>query len=462
MIEFVGDMLTNPSGAVIRAIGIGGGGCNAIDNIKKDGVTGLDFIAANSDVQALNKNFAEIKVQVGKNTAKGLGVGGNPEVGKKCVEESLEEIKKHLSGSDMVFISAGMGGGTGTGGAPQVAKIAKELESLVVAVVTTPFRFEGTQKSKYAETGIEELKKNVDSIIVVSNQKLLEELDKNTPVTQAFKKVDEVLINASKGIVDIIQNPGFLNIDFADIRSVLLGSGEAIIGIGAAKGENRAAIATENALNSPLLEGLSVKGAKGILINITADNSFTMDEMETVTNIINTASGVDPYLKCGLVLKEEANDEFKVTVLATKFEKNAAKQNEITNKQQINNRQNIQEQARTSVAKEPETHQINFDNDYNPRNGRAIAQPRKINNPPTVSDSYIRVPTNSDTLRTAPRGSEELKKLDQPAYKRQEVQQKTVARTGTYDSENSIYSEAQEEAPRRISERPVFLRKIMD
>lgn len=440
MIEYVGDTLTNPSGAVIRAIGVGGGGCNAIDNIKKDGVTCVDFIAANSDVQALNKNVAEIKIQVGKNTAKGLGVGGNPEVGKKCIEESAEEIKKHLIDSDMVFISAGMGGGTGTGGAPQVARIAKELDALVVAVVTTPFKYEGTQKSQYAEKGIEELKKNVDSVIVVSNQKLLEELDKSTPVTQAFRKVDEVLINASKGIVDIIQNPGLLNIDFADIRSVLKDSGDAIIGIGYAKGENRASIAAENALNSPLLDGVSIKGAKGILINITADETFSMEEMETVTSIVNAASGANPYVKSGIVINSEATDDFKVTVLATKFEKQVETTNNINNQEQIRNT--------------PKT--VDSNSELKNRFSRTLQRPQINQQTP-----YNRM--NNDKLNNSAQMSLDDNSIDSNSSRRLNRDFKNMAlKNGTYDASNSIFDSAQEDAPRKVQERPVFLRRIMD
>ncbi len=440
MIEYVGDMLSNPAGAVIRAIGIGGGGCNAIDNIKKEGVTSVDFIAANSDVQALNKNIAEIKIQVGKNTAKGLGVGGNPEIGKKCIEESAEDIKKHLIDSDMVFISAGMGGGTGTGGAPQVARIAKELEALVVAVVTTPFKYEGTQKGDYAVKGIEELKKNVDSVIVVSNQKLLEELDKSTPVTQAFKKVDEVLINASKGIVDIIQNPGLLNIDFADIRSILKDSGDAIIGIGSAKGENRATIATENALNSPLLDGVSIKGAKGILINITADDTFSMEEMETVTNIVNTASGANPYVKSGIVINSDATDDFKVTVLATKFEKSVENSNNLTNQEQIKNNS---KQVDAPLQAENKNR---FNRSYNRSGLNQTSSYNRLNNDSNNNQRRI------DDLNQEPQANRRLNRdIKNSALK-----------SGTYDSENSIFDDILEEAPRQVQERPVFLRRIMD
>lgn len=321
MIELDSNSQLTSAGAVIRAIGVGGGGCNAIDNIKKDGVTGVDFIAANSDVQALKINVAEMKIQVGEKTAKGLGVGGNPEIGKKCIEESADVIRQHLEGSNMVFIAAGMGGGTGTGGAPQIAKIAKELQALVVAVVTTPFKYEGGTKIKYALDGIEELKKNVDSIIVVSNQKIIDELDRKTNMLTAFKEVDAVLINASKGVVDIINKPGFINIDFADIRNVLQNSGEAVIGVGSASGENSAIIATENALNSPLTDKTSIRGAKGILINITTSPEFSVEDLDLVTNLVLERAGGDPFLKSGIAFDENMkSDEIMVTILATQFD----------------------------------------------------------------------------------------------------------------------------------------------
>ena len=281
MSEFIPNILEATNGAVIRALGIGGGGCNAIDYLKNDGVVGVDFIAANSDSQALAKNVAEIKIQLGKNTAKGLGVGGNPELGKKCAEENIEDIKRHIAGSDMLLLSAGMGGGTGTGAAPLIAQAAREMGALVTAIVTKPFKNEGSQKRQYAEKGIEELRKSVDSIIVVSNQKLIDTIDKSIPFKRANKMVNEVLINAAKGIVSIIQHAGEMNIDFADIRALLKGSGDTLIGVGAAKGENRAVHAAENALNSPLLDDISIEGAKGVLINITADEDLSVAEINT-------------------------------------------------------------------------------------------------------------------------------------------------------------------------------------
>ncbi len=491
MIEFVTETSGTPSGAVIRAIGIGGGGCNAIDSLKKDGVMGVDFIAANSDVQALQKNTAEIKVQVGKNTAKGLGVGGNPEVGKKCVDESLEDIKKHLVGSDMVFISAGMGGGTGTGGAPSIAKIAKELGALVVAIVTKPFKFEGTKKHEFAEKGIEDLRKCVDSIIVVSNQKLFDEFDKKMPFTQATRKVDEVLINASKGIVDIIHNPGFINIDFADIKNVMLDSGDALIGIGKGKGENRAAVATQNALNSPLLDGVTIAGAKGVLINITADQNFSMDEIETVTDLINQASGVDPYLKCGVVITEEPTEEFTVTVLATKFEKvsNEMPVQIIEEVVEIETAPvNVQAQNKGYDKQPKKVYPVENTPIYpqsNPgRGGRGGFNPQPVQNPPfIVNDLDYRPaashPTNTipGGVRTAPKGNIELQSLETPAYDRREParplemaaydrreQTQVFASTGTYgvDTHTKVNTSPQEEPARRVQERPVFLRRLMD
>lgn len=489
MIEFVTETGGTPSGAVIRAIGIGGGGCNAIDSLKKDGVMGVDFIAANSDVQALQKNTAEIKVQVGKNTAKGLGVGGNPEVGKKCVDESLEDVKKHLVGSDMVFISAGMGGGTGTGGAPSIAKIAKELGALVVAIVTKPFKFEGTKKHEYADKGIEDLRKCVDSIIVVSNQKLFDEFDKKMPFTQATRKVDEVLINASKGIVDIIHNPGFINIDFADIKNVMLDSGDALIGIGKGKGENRAAVATQNALNSPLLDGVTIAGAKGILINITADQNFSMDEIETVTDLINQASGVDPYLKCGVVITDEPTEEFTVTVLATKFEKVSNEMpvqiiEEVVEVETAPVNAPVQNKGYDKQPKKVYPAENSFPIQYqNQGRGRGSIAPQPVQNPPFIVNDLDHRPAAAHStntipggVRTAPRGND-LRGLESPAYDRREParpvetaaydkreQTQVYASTGTYgvDGHANLNTTPQEEPVRRVQERPVFLRRLMD
>lgn len=440
MIELDSNSQLIPAGAVIRAIGVGGGGCNAIDNIKKDGVTGVDFIVANSDVQALNRNVAEMKIQVGKKTSGGMGVGGNPEIGKKCIEESADEIKQHLEGSNMVFIAAGMGGGTGTGGAPQIAKIAKELQALVVAVVTTPFRYEGGTKNKYALDGIEELKKNVDSIIVVSNQKIIDELDRKTNMLTAFKEVDAVLINASKGVVDIINKPGFINIDFADIRNVLQNSGEAVIGIGSASGENSAIIATENALNSPLTDKTSIRGAKGVLINITTSPEFSVDDLDIVTNLVLERAGGDPYLKSGLAFDENMkSDEITVTILATQFDNSVEISNESSSRMEPQVSNNKQMPANEPVPA-PVTEK------FSNRAARSNFHQQQ-----GTSQAYQRM-TNG---RRSGFSSMEMQQNSMDLNSRDEARMSSL-REGTNDVS------MQTDIEKTVSDRPVFLRKFMD
>lgn len=450
---------TYSSGAKIRAIGIGGGGCNAIDNMIIGGLEGVDFIAANSDTQALEKNKAQIKIQVGKKIARGLGVGGNPEIGKKCIEEDLDEVHSILAGSDMVFISAGMGGGTGTGGSPQIAKIAKELGALVVAIVTKPFNMEGSKKKNYAEKGIEELRKNVDSLIVVSNQKLLEVIDKNTPFHLATKKVDEVLINATKGIVDIIYKCGYMNVDFADIRNIMEGSGDALIGIGMAKGTDRALSAVQNALNSPLLEGVSISGAKGILLNITCDESLTMNEIETITSTIQDAAGEDAYLKFGIVTSPEKTEELVVTVVATGFERTEeAEVIEPQTQAKVQPKTTIERKA-TKAKEQPlfeeQTQPEPVMEEPRPmrRAPYKTPEPVSVDNGFYFSNNYAEVASPM-----APKGTNALKQFDTPAYERK-ISTDMPGRIEKFVDQRS----AQEEnAARRVQERPAFLRKIMD
>jgi cell division protein FtsZ len=464
---------TSHTGAKIRAIGIGGAGCNAIDNMITDGLKGVDFIAANSDTQALCQNKAEIKIQVGKKTACGLGVGGNPEVGKKCIEEDVEDVKKALSGSNMVFISAGMGGGTGTGGAPQVAKIARELGALVVAIVTKPFNMEGAKKKEYAENGIEELRKNVDSLIVVSNQKLLEVIDKNTPFFLATKKVDEVLINATKGIVDVIYRCGYMNVDFADIRNIMQNSGDALIGIGIAKGENRALLATQNALTSPLLDGVTITGAKGILLNITCDEKLTMNEIETIASSVQEAAGADAYLKFGIVTNPEPMDEIIVTVVATGFDKKDEGASEPVVVKTTTDTVDAVNPAKQNAGAAKNAPKAKAEQTYIPEVEQetimeapapAYKQAPVVYQPPQPAHSgynisqYPSVAASSyNSNPNAPKGSNELRKYDKPAYER-----KAVNDSSYYTDRAADYLYQQEEPVRRVQERPAFLRKMMD
>ena len=308
-------------GARIRVIGVGGGGGNAINSMIQRGLTGVDFIAANTDAQALSKNSASTKIHVGKESTRGLGAGGRPEIGKEAAEENADEIREQLAGSDMIFVTAGMGGGTGTGGAPVVARIGRELGALVVGIVTNPFNFEAKKRASIAETGINELRQYVDALIVIPNEKLLSIIDKNTSFIEAFQRVDDVLYNATRGISDIISGNGYINVDFADVRSIMKDMGDALMGIGIASGEHRAIAAAQNALNSPLLEGVSITGAQGLLVNISGGSSMTMHEIGEAVSIIEESAGSDVNLIHGIVYDESLNDKLMITVLATGFKR---------------------------------------------------------------------------------------------------------------------------------------------
>ena len=302
--------------AKIRVFGAGGGGGNAVNNMIEQGLQGVEFIVANTDNQALEKCLAKTKVQLGK---AGLGAGANPDVGRQSVEESAEEIKDLLKGTDMLFVTCGMGGGTGTGGAPVIARIGQEIDALVVAIVTRPFKFEGIKKSQLAEAGIAELRQYVDALIVISNQKLLDVCEKETPLRDAFRIVDKILYNATKGIAEIISVHGLVNVDFADVRTIMKGMGDALIGIGSSNGKNRASEATYNALNSPLLEGIKVSGSKGVLVNVTGGSDMTMHEVDEIVSIVLNATGESVNLIHGVVSNPEPSDEIQVTVVATGF-----------------------------------------------------------------------------------------------------------------------------------------------
>ena len=308
-----------PMSAVLKVVGIGGGGCNAIQSMIKRGLDGVEFVTINTDAQVLDKIDATHKMQIGKSVTRGLGAGADPRIGKKAVEEDKENIKKILEGTDMVFITAGMGGGTGTGGAATVAEIAKSLDALVIGIVTKPFRWEGKKRLKNAEQGIEELRQFVDSLIVIPNERILNILDGSATATAAFDKPNEVLYEATRGIADIITIPGIINVDFADVRSVMNSSGEALMGCGIASGENRAIEAAQKAISSPLLEGINIKGAKNILLNVTGSNNLTMQEINEGNEIIYEAAGEEANVIFGWVNKEEMGEYVSYTVIATGF-----------------------------------------------------------------------------------------------------------------------------------------------
>jgi cell division protein FtsZ len=303
--------------AVIKVIGVGGGGGNAVEYMVASNIEGVEFIAANTDAQALRNSSAHMTLQLGAGVTKGLGAGANPEVGRRSAEEDRETIKKTLQGADMIFIAAGMGGGTGTGAAPIVAEVAREMGILTVAVVTKPFPFEGKKRLAYADEGIAELAKHVDSLITIPNDKLLKVLGKGTSLLDAFKAANNVLLGAVQGIAELITRPGLINVDFADVRTVMSEMGTAMMGTGRASGPDRAEEAAEQAISSPLLEDIDLSGAKGILVNITAGLDISIEEFETVGNAVKAFASENATVVVGAVIDPDMSDELRVTVVAT-------------------------------------------------------------------------------------------------------------------------------------------------
>jgi cell division protein FtsZ len=313
MFEFV----ESDNGAKIKVIGIGGGGGNAINNMINANLRGVDFIAANTDAQALEVSKASTKLQLGVNITKGLGAGANPEIGRSAALEDADKLRQALDGSDMVFVTAGLGGGTGTGGAPIVAQLAKELGALTVAVVTKPFNFEGRQRMKTADKGIKELREVVDTIITIPNNRLLSLAAKKATFLEMLKKADDVLLYAVKGISDLITIPGLINLDFADVKTIMSEMGMALMGTGMAIGEDRATEAAQKAISSPLLEDVSISGAKGVLMNISSGLDLTIDEVQEASSLIQKEAHEDANIIWGTVLDQSAGDELRVTVIAT-------------------------------------------------------------------------------------------------------------------------------------------------
>lgn len=312
-------------GANIKVVGVGGGGSNAVATMIESNLGGVDFVVANTDIQALNSSRAGQKIQLGVDLTKGLGAGANPDVGRRSAIESYNHIVEQLKGSDMVFVTAGMGGGTGTGGAPIVAKIARELGALTIGVVTKPFIFEGKKRSKHAEGGLAELRDNVDALIVIPNQKLLTISSDKTPLLETFKKADEVLLQAVKGISDLINIRGLINLDFADIRTVMQNKGLALMGTGSAKGDNRAVEAATQAISSPLLENVKIDGATGIIINVTGGTDLSLYEVNEASTLITEAASEDAEVIFGAVIDPNLQDEVRVTVIATGFHREEKK-----------------------------------------------------------------------------------------------------------------------------------------
>jgi cell division protein FtsZ len=433
------------SGARICVVGVGGGGGNAINSMIAKGLSGVEFIAANTDVQALHNNLAPIKVQLGKMSTRGLGAGADPAVGYKAVEESAEEIKQALAGADMVFVTAGMGGGTGTGAAPFVAKIARELGALVVGIVTKPFKWEAAKRAAVAERGTEELRRHVDALIVIPNQRLMSVIDKHTSFKEAFQKVDEVLSNATRGISDIISGTGYINVDFADVRTIMKNTGDALMGTGIAKGEHRAVEAAQAAISSPLLDGVSIQGAQGVLVNVTGSSDMTMFEIGDAVSIIEQAAGSDVNLIHGIVFDDSMGDAVMVTVVATGFGKSASQASTSTHT------------ASTSVASpQPEAKPQQTVVESNVSGSHLHTTPP----PSTVTPINHHAPTTTVATKrplpaSSPSGLQELQKYDEPAFQR---------RLGISSIKiNKFDADTTEELPKDEQlTKPAFLRRIMD
>ncbi len=403
--------------AKICVIGVGGGGGNAVNNMIKKGITGVDFYAINTDSQALDANLAPYKIQAGRGLTKGLGAGARPSVGAEAIEESRNELEEALRGFDMVFITAGMGGGTGTGGAPIVAAIAKDLGVLSVAIVTKPFTCEGPRRSQSAEAGVDLLKQNVDTLIIIPNERLLDIAGEDTSMLDAFGKADDVLYNATRGISDLITVHGLINLDFADVKTTMRNGGTALMGAATAAGENRAERAAREALSSPLLDGLTINGARNVLVNITAGPTLGIREATAATSIIQNEAGDDVEVIFGTVIDENMGEDLRITVIATGFEK-----------------------ARLAAASKPRQVKLNV---------------------PTYSASPISY-----------KGEEGLKDLDPPAYERRGSQIKVRSGDGGSSSTEQRETRVRLLKPEDIqttesteksgTDVPAFLRKMMD
>ncbi|KPC74848.1 cell division protein FtsZ [Laceyella sacchari] len=354
--------------AQIKVIGVGGGGSNAVNRMIEAGVQGVEFIAVNTDAQALSRAKAPIRLQIGEKLTRGLGAGAKPEIGKKAAEESREQLENVLKGADMVFVTAGMGGGTGTGAAPEIASIARELGALTVGVVTKPFTFEGRRRASQAEQGVAALKENVDTLIVIPNDRLLDIVDKNTPMLEAFREADNVLRQGVQGISDLIAVPGLINLDFADVRTIMTERGSALMGIGSATGESRAAEAAKKAICSPLLE-TSIDGARGVLMNITGGTNLSLYEVYEAADIVTQASHPEVNMIFGAVINEDLKDEILVTVIATGFdheqqEKHISIQPPKSSKPMFVNQQSQKEEPTFSPFSRVEKEKQNANNDF--------------------------------------------------------------------------------------------------
>ena len=415
---------TNLEGAVIKVIGVGGAGNNAVNRMIAEGVQGVEFIVANTDTQALANSKAETKIQLGPKLTKGLGAGSLPDIGLKAAEESEERIREALSGADLIFVTAGMGGGTGTGAAPIVARIAKDLGALTVGVVTRPFSFEGPKRGRYAAEGVAQMKANVDTLVTISNNRLLEIVDKKTPMLEAFREADNVLRQGVQGISDLIIAPGYVNLDFADVKTVMKDQGSALMGIGVASGENRTAEATKKAISSPLLE-VSIDGAEQILLNITGGSDLTLFEAQDASDIVAAAATNDVNIIFGTSINENLGDEVIVTVIATGIDeehkgtkKSVARSSRPTltpttpasTKEIGNNPQTFQEKQVTpkkkAVVEEKQPEKDIF-GDWDIRREATVRETTTETDSPFAQKSFVEAPVETkyesdDTLDTPP------------------------------------------------------------
>lgn len=429
--------------AKIKVIGVGGGGGNAVNNMIHKGLTSVEYIALNTDAQALKNSQADITIQVGANLTNGLGAGARPEIGREAVEENRHEIEEAIEGADMVFVTAGMGGGTGTGGAPVVSGIAKRKGILTVGIVTTPFEVEGKKRMKYALEGITELKKNSDTVIVIPNERLMDIADEETTLLEAFDQANQVLYNATRGISDLILMPGLINLDFADVRTTMLDGGAAIMGAASASGEDRAEIAAREAINSPLLDGVSIHGARNVLVNISSGANLGMQETNTATGIIQQEAGDDAEIILGTVLDESFEDELRVTVIATGFDL-ADSKSEARVAPNSTDQKKQKKDTKSSDMEMPKASDVTGHSRY------------------------------SSTNEPFYKGEKNLKQMDQPAFHRrglknvsslnkdEEEQQQENEMQDEQEKSNELLNNRRERIDKTDSDQPAFLRKIMD
>ncbi|MGK7370928.1 MAG: cell division protein FtsZ [Candidatus Halalkalibacterium sp. M3_1C_030] len=427
--------------AKIKVVGVGGGGGNAVNNMIDKGLSSVEYIALNTDAQALKNSMADVTTQVGTNLTNGLGAGARPEIGREAVEENRHEIEEAIEGADMVFVTAGMGGGTGTGGAPVVSGIAKRKGILTVAIVTTPFLCEGPKRMKYALEGITELKKNSDTVIVIPNERLLDIADENTTLMEAFNKANEVLYNATRGISDLILMPGLINLDFADVRTTMLDGGAAIMGSATATGADRAEIAAREAINSPLLDGVSIRGARNVLVNISSGADLGMRETTTATSIIQQEAGEDAEIILGTVLDESFDDELRVTVIATGFDL-------ADNRKEARVAPNSGSEKKTSESE---------------KKSESLSMPK--------AKDFTGQTRYSSTNEPFYKGEKNLKNMDSPAFHRRglknvrplnEEEEEQEEQQTKQQQGDTLLNNRRERIDKTDTDQPAFLRKIMD